>query len=275
MPGRRPNERTASSAATPPIRGVLFDVDGTLYHQRRLRLLVAARLLFAALRRPFRTWEEVRILREYRRAQEWLRAHAPAPVTPESQLARTIAVTGLSAENVAGCVQHWMQHVPLDLLRFCGRRDLIRSINRWHALSVPMAVYSDYPASDKLQHLGLATQLAFAVCSTDPDVGTYKPHPRGFRVAASRMGLRPEEVCYVGDRPDVDGVGARNAGMQPLIVRRRSLNTFRKGDAGLTPTILDAILQEAHAPRAAVPFDFRRQPAERPENADSVNRSDR
>lgn len=48
--------------------------------------------------------------------------------------------------------------------------------------------------------------------------GVEKPDPEIFLRAARRMELEPEQVLYVGDLYSVDVVGARNAGMEALLL---------------------------------------------------------
>jgi FMN phosphatase YigB (HAD superfamily) len=60
-----------------------------------------------------------------------------------------------------------------------------------------------------------------ALCATDATVNALKPHPRGFLQACAALGLRPADVLYVGDRPDVDLAGARAAGMACALIRSR------------------------------------------------------
>lgn len=55
---------------------------------------------------------------------------------------------------------------------------------------------------------------------TAREVGALKPDPRIFHRAIAGTGLRPEEVLYVGDDPELDVAGARNAGMQPVWIDR-------------------------------------------------------
>jgi putative hydrolase of the HAD superfamily len=50
------------------------------------------------------------------------------------------------------------------------------------------------------------------------DVNAFKPHPRGFLAAAERWGLAPDSILYVGDRPEVDAVGAAAAGMRCVVI---------------------------------------------------------
>ncbi|MGC8862406.1 MAG: HAD family hydrolase [Armatimonadota bacterium] len=51
------------------------------------------------------------------------------------------------------------------------------------------------------------------------EVGLKKPDPRIFQLALERTGLTPERVLHVGDMRD-DVVGARAAGITPVLIRR-------------------------------------------------------
>jgi len=81
-----------------------------------------------------------------------------------------------------------------------------------------IGVFSDYPAQEKLQTLGLDKQVKLTLCATDREINAFKPHPRGFLRACEYWGLRPEEVLYVGDRPEIDAEGAAAAGMPCAIL---------------------------------------------------------
>jgi putative hydrolase of the HAD superfamily len=54
-------------------------------------------------------------------------------------------------------------------------------------------------------------------------VGVSKPDPAIFRVATERMKLAPDRVVYLGDRPRIDVVGARDAGMSAVLLDRHDL----------------------------------------------------
>ncbi len=47
-------------------------------------------------------------------------------------------------------------------------------------------------------------------------------------VAAEKMKLQPSEILYIGDREEVDGVGATNAGMHVQMVGLTSKSLCRK-----------------------------------------------
>jgi len=50
------------------------------------------------------------------------------------------------------------------------------------------------------------------------NVGVMKPDPRIFEGALDLMGLAAGEVWYVGDMPAIDVVGARRAGLRPVLM---------------------------------------------------------
>jgi HAD superfamily hydrolase (TIGR01549 family) len=53
--------------------------------------------------------------------------------------------------------------------------------------------------------------------------GVEKPDPRFFALALSRMGARAETTVHVGDLYEADVVGARNAGIEPVLLDRAGL----------------------------------------------------
>jgi putative hydrolase of the HAD superfamily len=72
--------------------------------------------------------------------------------------------------------------------------------------------------AETLDKLGLTALLDVIITSQDAGVG--KPDPQIFLEGLKRAGVRPEEALYVGDQYQVDVVGARNAGMQGILLDR-------------------------------------------------------
>ncbi len=206
------------------ISAILFDVDGTLYDLGILRLILAVCFVLAWVRHPIRTVKEVRILSHYRRALEWMRHNSPFGVHADSQIDSVSAVTGISSQDVRQSVDRWIRRTPLLFMHVCARRKLIRMIKQWHKMGISMGVYSDYPAEEKLQKLGIRKCMSVVLCSCDPEVGVYKPDPRGLQVIARKMGQAPEACVYLGDREDIDILGAQRAGMQGLLVSKKNVS---------------------------------------------------
>ena len=87
-----------------------------------------------------------------------------------------------------------------------------------------MGVYSDYPAEDKLQKLGIRECMSVVLCSCDDEVRAYKPDSKGLEVLARKMGQIPEACVYLGDREDIDLCSADRAKMHGLLFSKKNLN---------------------------------------------------
>lgn len=202
-------------------KGIVLDVDGTLYLQPPLRLLMLGCFAAGFLLHPIRTYGDLRILAVYRRIQESLRSRAlDADGSDDPQEIPTSRATGQSRERIRDAVERWMNRTALRLIPWVARRRLIRHVRKWHSAGIPIGVYSDYPSEKKLRALGLYFLVEKAVSSTDPGIRSFKPDPRGFLEAARNIGVPPRDAVFVGDRADTDGRGASRAGMQVLLLGR-------------------------------------------------------
>ena len=81
---------------------------------------------------------------------------------------------------------------------------------------------SDGRIQSALEQAGLASYFDLFIDSFD--VGIEKPDPRIFRMATERTSVAPEEAVYVGDLYSIDVVGARNAGLIPVLYDPFELN---------------------------------------------------
>jgi HAD superfamily hydrolase (TIGR01549 family) len=205
------------------IRAVLFDVDGTLYHQAPLRLCMALELAALPLRSSpasaRRTWSAIGA---FRRVREELRdpGVAEAPLA-RLQFERAAERAGMEVDEVEAAVSEWIFRRPLRYLWRCRRAGIESLLDSLAAREIPVGVFSDYPAREKLEALRLAEKISLVACATDAEINAFKPDPRGFAWSCERWGFEPAQVLYVGDRVEVDARGAANAGMPCAILSRR------------------------------------------------------
>ena len=114
----------------------------------------------------------------------------PFTVPVLTELKKNGYIVGLLTNNTA-----WhRQYIKLDLLGF---RDLFDII----------VVSGEY---------------AEQMCGDKENRAYEKPAPAIFRYTAEKLGVKPEELYYVGDNPINDIIGARNGGMVPVWIRSRS-----------------------------------------------------
>lgn len=114
----------------------------------------------------------------------------PYTVPVLTELKKQGYIVGLLTNNV-----HWeRQYIKVDLL---GIRELFDII-------VVSGEYAEKMCGDRLNRK------------------YEKPLPDIFLYTAQQLGVKPEELYYVGDNPINDVTGARNAGMVPVWIRSRS-----------------------------------------------------
>ena len=73
---------------------------------------------------------------------------------------------------------------------------------------------------NKLRRTGLNSHVEFALISEE--IGIAKPAPEAFIIACDRFRLRPDAVLYIGDDPQIDVDGARNAGLHSTQITRKT-----------------------------------------------------
>jgi phosphoglycolate phosphatase len=191
---------------------VIFDVDGTLYDQRKLRLVMLRELAAHALKT--RSLKTIQTLRTFRHVREAL-GEQPGADFMHLQYAQTAAHHGTSIEAVRAMSMEWLEERPLPFLAACRYPHLQSLFTALRAGGKQIAAFSDYPAKEKLKALGL--QAAPVVCATDLDIARLKPDPLGLQMILKRCGVQAERTLMIGDRFDRDGAAAERAGVRALI----------------------------------------------------------
>ncbi|MEU5957641.1 HAD family hydrolase [Streptomyces sp. NPDC047525] len=81
----------------------------------------------------------------------------------------------------------------------------------------------------KLSVLGVRDRFEAVLCAAE--LGVSKPAPEAFLAVCTAMGLRPDEIAYVGDQPEIDARGARDAGLLGIWLDRNSAS--QEGPSGV------------------------------------------
>ncbi len=231
---------------------VVFDVDGTLYRQGRLRARMLASLLLETARTA--NWRLPATLRAFRQGRELLGDQETRDFMSR-QYVLAARQCHCSPAEVCEIVEEWMEQRPLPHLRACRYPGIDRLFHAIARAGKTIAVLSDYPAAAKLQALELKADIV--VAATDPEVGRLKPHPAGLRRILSLARTPPQRALMIGDRADRDGEVARRVGMKALIRRPRpdwASGQFRTyADAPFQPLLAQTTLQNASANRHGTP----------------------
>lgn len=199
------------------VRGVIFDLDGTLYSQSKLRTRMAAELLaYSLLRGP----QAARILRSFRNVREEL-AEGRTPNASELQYRRVADRLGVSVKVVELHVEEWMYQRPLRHLARAIHPGIIDLVLALRSRNVQIAVFSDYPVVEKLNALGIVPDVSYYALQ-EPN-GYLKPSTHGLRRVLELLGLSAEDCLFVGDRMERDGACADELGIKFLLCDKSDL----------------------------------------------------
>ena len=96
--------------------------------------------------------------------------------------------------------------------------DVRRVLPKLKEAGYMMAVISnrDKPFQETMDSHGLTEFFDFSLAAGEVDI--YKPEPGIFEHALRRANIRARETVYVGDNYFADVIGARRAGLQPVLI---------------------------------------------------------
>lgn len=188
------------------VQAVVFDVDGTLYDQRKLRLRIVTEMMVQAARGSF-SFADFKTIMLYRRCRErWAESQQPVLATTQYELAASMI--GRPASEIRRLVEEWIERRPLPHLRACRFASVDAVFERLRARGIRIGVFSDYPIKDKLVALALrADAVAYAL---EPEISYLKPNTAVLKTVISRLTIAPKNCLVIGDREDKDGVCAHN-----------------------------------------------------------------
>ena len=206
-------------------KAILFDLDGTLRHNRPS----AEKTFFDyAVALGLDDSSDNR-----QRAARWAHfywAQSPEMLTDrgtypdEEDFWRNYA--RLSLESY-GCTSEMANELATDLHRYMKETyqpedwvppDVPATLDKLRANGYRLAMLSNRtnPYDEQLEALGLAEYFEFTIAAGV--VESWKPDPVVFQHAVQNYGIPPEKILYVGDNYYADVVGAENAGLVPVLV---------------------------------------------------------
>jgi putative hydrolase of the HAD superfamily len=200
---------------------VAFDLDGTLYPNSSLYALALPLML--AKPRAFIAFSSAR--NKMRALSIGKGGGGPKPGNgPEFrslQASLVAASLGMKdPEEAASMIERCFYRGVEELFdRVKPFRGLAKALDELSRGGLRLALLSDLPPARKLELLGLSGTFEAALCSED--TGSLKPARPPFTMLASRLGLPPGRILYVGNSPSIDLRGAKAAGMSAAIVSRR------------------------------------------------------
>ncbi|MFG2136222.1 HAD family hydrolase [Streptomyces sp. NPDC048650] len=195
------------------VRAVLWDLDDTLFDYTGSDRAGALRHLRAEGLVAAYGGEEAALAR-WREAMETEFARFLAGevgfLDHRRARARTFLGVALSDEEADAWFGRYIAHYEASWALFPDSEPALEAL----APLVRQAVLSNSGTANqerKLTVLGIRAHFEAVLCADE--LGYAKPDPEAFRAACTALGLPPHEVVYIGDRLDIDALGARDAGL--------------------------------------------------------------
>lgn len=194
----------------------IFDVDGTLYYKRPLQLEMAFRLMLYYATHFYKI-KELFLLKEYRelREQEDITSDTGFEEMIRQRLSRKYK---MQREIVDDVIDMWIMKNPLSLIKKYRDKTLLSWIQKLQGENKKVYVYSDYPVVDKLSAMELTVDAMYW-----PDgkhIHTLKPEPSGLNYILQENNVERSEAVFIGDRYKKDGMCAKSAGIDFLILEK-------------------------------------------------------
>ena len=198
------------------IKVIAFDIDGTLYPAYRLNVRIIGHffsymiefLHFGLIRRQLRRTAPLGDLFEYQ--ARLLGQSLKVDSETAKKILDDMAYTGL-AKYFKDIKTYENVYETFEKLKQAGYR---------------LALLSDFPPEQKGELWGLKP-FCDKILSTEK-IGALKPSKYPFGILAMELGVKPQEILYVGNSAKYDVMGAKNAGMKTAYLEPLWRRIFHK-----------------------------------------------
>lgn len=198
-------------------KAYIFDVDGTLYSQKKMHIYMMVKLGCHYLIYIWRI-KELLAIQFFRKFREKDIFKNCSMYEVADQVALSIKMDVCS---VVAVIQKWMFDIPIRLIEKCAYKDVIDYIQNQLTEHTKIIIYSDYPAKEKVEALGILADKIYT--AEDESIQELKPSKRAMTFICEELNLPKEDILYVGDRFEKDGKSAEMVGIEYC-----DINEFRK-----------------------------------------------
>jgi putative hydrolase of the HAD superfamily len=203
-----------STANPPEIKAVCLDIDDTLVDFTR----AARSALFALIGRDdmWPAWQRV--------TDEFVTRAVSGELDPKTMRERR--TKAFFAEQLGVALDDPTVHVleQRRLTQMCaGWRlfaDALPCLDWLRAAGLKLAAVTNASGPQQAKLTGMGLTHYFDAVIAAGELGVAKPDPRIFRTACQRLQVRPAQAIHIGDRLDLDAIGARDAGLHAIWLNR-------------------------------------------------------
>ena len=205
----------------PAVKGIGFDLFGTLVLQERFSFEQCIDALHTSLVQSGFPLEKEHFVQAYREVNRRFMDQATVDGRETHNrlwVAGALQSLGHPAEPEDTCIEEAVEAYFDPFIRSCqlipGTYQLLESLAGRYRIGL-VSNFTHPPAVEQiLARVGL--EGFFDAILISGHLGFRKPHPAVFTTLATRLGLTPAEIVFVGDELQADIVGAQKAGMRTV-----------------------------------------------------------
>ncbi len=205
----------------PTIKGIGFDLFGTLVLQERFNMEQSLETLFESLLASGLRLEKEGFTQAYRDVNSRLLAQAKQDGRETQNrlwIAGALRTLGHEVDSgdprIEAAVDAYFDPFIDNCHLIPGTEELLEKLVGKYRLGL-LSNFTHPPALYRiLERLNI--RRFFHVILISGSVGVRKPHPAIFGELTDRLGIPPEEIIYVGDELPTDIVGAHRVGMRTV-----------------------------------------------------------
>jgi len=201
--------------ASETIHAILFDAGGTLIHVDGERVCRAAGIAYSD--ESFARAESAAVAE----VRSWILEHPEStdqerlPLFLDTILRHLGIRTPVERRSAAERVAREHRRSNLWSRPATGATETLAELRR-RGYRLAVVSNADGRVRALLETARVAPFFEWIIDSTE--IGVEKPDPRIFLAAAGRLALKPENCAYVGDIYEIDIIGARLAGLRPILI---------------------------------------------------------
>jgi putative hydrolase of the HAD superfamily len=212
----------------PAVKGIGFDLFGTLVLQERFSFEQCIDALYTSLLTSGFALEKEAFVRTYRQVNRCLMDRATAEGRETQNrlwVAGALQALGHAVEPGDACIEQaieaYFEPFICSCQRIPGTYEMLESLAGRYRLGL-VSNFTHPPAVEQiLARVGL--ERFFDEILISGRLGIRKPHPDIFAELVRRLALAPAEIVFVGDELRADIVGAQKAGLRTVWM------TYRQG----------------------------------------------
>ena len=193
----------------------IFDVDGTLYDQKKMRTKMMIELAKYYSVRPWKL-NELKILKDFREHREHLGKMESTMIGSEQY--NIYDRSNLKIDEIKEIVAKWIRSEPLRHIYKYTYENIRQLFLYLHQQNISTAVLSDYYPNLKMKAMELPCNHMYS--SESPEINSLKPNPKGIEFILKDLGLSRERTVFIGDRNDTDGLASQRSGVEFIKVDR-------------------------------------------------------